>query len=60
MKPALRSKDQLLAYLTDIIEGIKADDSFEGPIQYSATPTKDQFEVIGFWRVDNSECQGGS
>ena len=53
------TKEQLIAALEDIVETIKGDDSFEGRIEYHAE-SKDAFEVDAFWRVGNSEGQGGS
>ena len=59
MKPRNISKDSLLAALRQIIAHVDADDSFEGSIQYAATAERDQFEVMAYYRVGNSEGQGG-
>lgn len=59
MKPKIQTKEQLLEALTFIREAIENDDSFEGSIQYAAAG-RDKFEIIGFWRVGNSQGQGGS
>lgn len=60
MTPKPQSKEQLLDILRAMVEAIQTDDSFEGSLEYSATPERHQFEVMAFWRVGNSEGQGGS
>lgn len=60
MKPTIQTKEQLLDALRAITEAIENDDSFEGSIQYAATETRHQFEVMAFWREGNSQGQGGS
>jgi len=59
MTPITQTKDQLLAALEQISEGIKADDSFGGSIEYEARPDG-LFDVMAFFRTGNSEGQGGS
>lgn len=58
--PVTRNSKQLAAYLRDMAAAVEASDSFEGHIEYEATPEKDMFKVQAFWRVGNSEGQGGS
>jgi len=60
MKPIIQTKEQLLDALRAITEAVENDDSFEGSIDYIITETRHQFEVMVFWRVGNSEGQGGS
>lgn len=59
MKPTPLNKNQLLDLLRDMITVIDADDSFEGSIEYSATPTPNEFMVVGMYRTGNSMGQGG-
>lgn len=57
------SKDELIATLQDMLESVKADDSFEGSIQYTVFDDDlgaDEFEVSAFYRVGNSMGQGGA
>lgn len=60
MNPKTISKATLLNTLKHMFEAIEADDSFEGSIEYSATPERHMFEARAFFRVGNSEGQGGS
>lgn len=55
----LLSKEQLLAALEDMIERVHADDSFEGRIEYHLRDDG-AFNVEAFWRIGNSEGQGGA
>lgn len=59
MLPKKLSKDQLLGVLARMIEAVKADDSFDGSIEYHAEPEPGVFEVMGSFRIGNSEGQGG-
>jgi hypothetical protein len=57
------SKEQLIEVLEDMIDVIKADDSFEGSIQYTVMDDDlgpGEFEVGAFYRVGNSIGQGGA
>lgn len=62
MKPVKQSKESLIAVLEDILARIKADDSFEGSLSYTAMDeglARGEFNVLANWRVGNSEGQGG-
>ena len=52
-------EDDVAAALRSMADSIEASDSFEGSLQYTATD-RDTFEVDAFWRVGNSEGQGGA
>lgn len=55
-----QTAQQLAAALRSMAESIEASDSFEGYLKYEALPEKDTFNVEAFWRVGNSDGQGGS
>ena len=59
MKPKQQTKQQLIAALRSIAQSIEENDSFEGSIEYTITG-RNAFDVQAFWRVGNSEGQGGS
>lgn len=59
------TKEQLKNLLKNILITIDSDDSFEGRISYTCMDErvpcgKDEFEVDAFYRVGNSEGQGGA
>lgn len=57
------SKEGLLNILQDMIETIKADDSFEGSLSYTVMDDDlgpGEFEVGAFYRFGNSMGQGGA
>jgi len=58
--PKKQTAQQLAAALRDMADAIEASDSFEGSIAYEALPEKNMFNVEAFWRIGNSEGQGGS
>lgn len=60
MKPVPVGKGVLLGTLRDMIDAIERDDSFGGTITYEALPERHTFEVMAFFRIGNSEGQGGS
>jgi hypothetical protein len=60
MKPREQTTAQLAKALRSMANSIEQRDSFEGSISYEATEKPDLFEVQAFWRVGNSEGQGGS
>lgn len=56
------STEQLVAVLDDIKTRVQAGDSFEGNLAYSCMSEslgKGEWEVVGAYRVGNSEGQGG-
>ncbi len=57
--PKKQTAQQLAAALRDMAACIEASDSFEGSIAYEALPEKDTFNVEAFYRIGNSEGQGG-
>lgn len=62
MKPAKITKEDLLAILRGLVEGIELDDSYEGRISYSCIDEEcgpDEFMVEAVYRVDNRYGQGG-
>jgi len=62
------AKADLLVVLRDMAERVEADDSFEGSVEWTCidpeTVSDDlepgEFMVRAFWRVGNSEGQGGA
>ncbi len=59
MNPKKQTKEQLIAALHGIAQSISENDSFEGTLEYVVSGP-DTFDVRAFWRVGNSEGQGGS
>jgi hypothetical protein len=60
--PIPMCRDELLAVLDDIREGVAADDSFEGSVEYLMPGRDDpdcQFMVCASYRTGNSAGQGG-
>lgn len=58
MKASEINKDELATALRSMAAAVEAGDSFEGSIQYSVSGPR-KFEVLAWWRVGNSEGQGG-
>lgn len=62
LKPVPMSRPKLLATLEDILKTVRADDSFEGSIEYLMPTEGDPdcaFMVRASYRVGNSMGQGG-
>lgn len=56
-------KTKLLAVIDRMRKAVEEDDSFEGSLSYSAMHEgleRGEFEVGAFFRIGNSEGQGGS
>jgi hypothetical protein len=57
------TKARLLKFFVEIANSIEANDSFEGVIEWSCLEeglVPGEFELHGFYRIGNSEGQGGS
>ena len=62
MQPVGVTHDELESILTDMLERVKARDSFGGFIEYDAlaeVPEGKDFLARASWRVGNSQGQGG-
>jgi hypothetical protein len=58
-----QTKEDLLAILESIAAHVREDDSFEGRISYTCMAeglARGEFEVEAFYRIGNSEGQGGA
>lgn len=58
VKPKRMSKETLVDLLRHMTMVVDGDDSMEGSIEYSATPTPNEFMVVGVYRHGNREGQG--
>lgn len=58
MRPKKLTKQELLDVLMRIVVSVRANDSFDGSIEYAAN-TPDDYDVMASFRVGNSEGQGG-
>lgn len=50
--------EELVAVLDDIKKRVQEKDSFEGSISYEKGDEKDSWEVVGAYRLGNSQGQG--
>jgi len=58
MSPKKITAKELAAVLSDMAQRVEHGDSFEGSIEYTSTDEQGAFEVLGSYRVGNSEGQG--
>lgn len=59
MKPTRLTKRELLTHLRDILSGVESGDTLEGNFTWTLPERGGGWDVLGSYRVGNTEGQGG-